>query len=189
MAMRTFFSSVTLAACGIFSLAALWAEKKDLTIVPAAFKEKVARAGIGAGFGFVQPKEGVFNWEKADRYLDLLERSGLAVNTIVYSTPRWATDGKHAEKHFWQTPTKRGFFRNFGEKLTARYGMRIAWYEVGNEWDLLTPEQMTTDEATELQREANEGLKAGCPAAKVIPNGWAMGVCGGQEVLMTNLYL
>ena len=65
-------------------------------------------------------------------------------------------------------------FRNFGEKLTARYGTRIAWYEVGNEWDLLTPEQMTTDEAIELQREAYEGLKAGCPAAKVIPNGWAV---------------
>ena len=135
---------------------------------------KIVRAGIGAGFGSVQPREGVFDWTKSDRYLDLLERSGLAVNTIVYNTPRWATDDKHAKKHFWQAPTRRGLFRNFGEKLTARYGTRIAWYEVGNEWDLLTPEQMTTDEAIELQREAYEGLKAGCPAAKVIPNGWAV---------------
>ena len=44
MAMRTFFSAVTLAACGIFSLAASGAEKKNLTVVPEAFKEKVARS-------------------------------------------------------------------------------------------------------------------------------------------------
>ena len=44
MAMRTFLSAVTLAACGIFSLAASGAEKKDLTVVPEAFKEKVARS-------------------------------------------------------------------------------------------------------------------------------------------------
>ena len=62
---------------------------------------KIVRAGIGAGFGSVQPREGVFDWTKSDRYLDLLERSGLAVNTIVYNTPRWATDDKHAKKHFW----------------------------------------------------------------------------------------
>ena len=135
---------------------------------------KIVRAGILAGFASVQKQEGVFDWEKPDRYLDLLERSGLAVDTIVYSTPRWATDEKHVGNHFWASPMKRGLFRKFGEKLTARYGTRIAWYEVGNEWDLFLPEKMTTDEAIAMQREAFEGLKAGCPDAKVIPNGWAV---------------
>ena len=44
MAMRTLLSALTLAACGIFSLAASGAEKKDLTVVPEAFKEKVPRS-------------------------------------------------------------------------------------------------------------------------------------------------
>ena len=135
---------------------------------------KIVRAGILAGFVSVQKQEGVFDWKKPDRYLDLLEWSGLAVNTIVYGTPRWAVDEKHASNYFWASPMKRGLFRNFGEKLAARYGTRISWYEIGNEWDLFPPEKMTTDEAIAMQREAYEGLKAGCPDAKVIPNGWAV---------------
>ena len=127
---------------------------------------KIVRASIGAGLGSVQKEEGVFGWEESDRYLALLERSGLAVNTIITGTPRWATDEKHVGNHFWQSPTRRGVFRDFGEKLTARYGTRIAWYEIGNEWDLFPPEKMTTDEAIAMQREAFEGLKAGCPDAR-----------------------
>ena len=135
---------------------------------------KIVRAGIDAGFSSIRKKPNEFDWTKSDGYLAQLERSGLALDTIIYSSPEWAVDDKHKEGMFWQSPLKRGLFREFCEKLSARYGTRIAWYEIGNEWDLLQPEQMTTDEAIELQREGYEGLKAGCRNVSVIPNGWAV---------------
>ena len=139
---------------------------------------KLVRASIGATFGVVKPKEAVCDWTKPDRCLALLERNGLALDTIVYGTPDWAVDEKHSGLSWtlgrWRTPVRRGAFREFCRALAARYGTRIAWYEIGNEWDLIPPEAMDTDEAIEMQREGYEGVKAGCPEAKVIPNGWAV---------------
>ena len=139
---------------------------------------KLVRASIGATFGVVKPKEAVCDWTKPDRCLALLERNGLALDTIVYGTPDWAVDEKHSGLSWtlgrWRTPVRRGAFREFCRALAARYGTRIAWYEIGNEWDLIPPEAMNTDEAIEMQREGYEGVKKGCPEAKVIPNGWAV---------------
>lgn len=139
---------------------------------------KIVRAGIGTGLSSVQREEVVFDWTKPDRYLDLLERYGLAVDTIIYGTPKWAMDERRRNAEGvpapWASPARPGIYRSFCEKLAARYGTRIAWYEAGNELDLVRPERLSTDEAIAMQREAYEGVKAGCPDAKVIPNGWAV---------------
>ena len=139
---------------------------------------KIVRAGIGTGLSYIQKKEGVFDWTKPDRYLDILVRHGLAVDTFVYNTPRWAAVEPRPEvngvRYTWASPARPGIYRDFCEKLSARYGTRIAWYEVGNELDLVHPERLSTDEAIAMQREVYEGIKAGCPDAKVIPNGWAV---------------
>ena len=63
-----------------------------------------------------------------------------------------------------------GVFEKFCEGLSARYGTRIDYYEIGNEWDLGF--HGTFDEAVDIQREAYVGLKRGCPDVCVIPNGW-----------------
>lgn len=135
---------------------------------------KIVRASISASFGNVQKERGVYDWTRADGYLAKLEQAGLALDTIIYGAPCWSMDEKHAKSPYWQSPMKRGLFRCFCEKLSARYGTRIAWYEIGNEWDLAESGQMTAGEAIEMQREGYEGIKMGCPEAKVIPNGWAV---------------
>ena len=68
-------------------------------------------------------------------------------------------------------PPVAGTFGVFCERLAARYGTRIDYYEIGNEWDLRFGG--TYDEAVSVQREAYNGLKKGCPDVCVIPNGWA----------------
>jgi len=135
---------------------------------------KIVRAAVGAPLASVESSEGVYDWTQVDRYLEMLERAGLALDTIIYGAPNWARDEKHDKTHAWYSPMRRGVFREYAERLSARYGTRIAWYEIGNEWDLLKPETMTVDEAIEMQHEGYEGIKAGCPGAKVIPNGWAV---------------
>jgi len=136
---------------------------------------RLVRANVGAAFVEVEGKEGEFDWRKPDRNIEKLERRGLALDTGFYAPPSWALDEKHRDvKARWMAPAKPGKLRTYAEALASRYGTRIAWYEVGNEWDLASPETITTDEAIAMQREAYEGIKAGCPAAQVIPNGWAV---------------
>lgn len=135
---------------------------------------KIVRVGIDSSMAAVEKKEGVFDWSRSDRYLDRLERAGLAVDSIIHNSPKWARLEKHATNGAWYSPMRRGLFKDFCTRIATRYGTRIAWYEIGNEWDLAKPECLTVDEALEMQREAYEGLKAGCPDVKVIPNGWAV---------------
>ena len=135
---------------------------------------KIVRGPIGALMNEAEKAEGVYDWSAPDRYLEKLEKAGLALDTNIYWAPYWARDERHGKTPYGKAPMRPGLFREYCKRLSARYGTRIAWYEIGNEWDLSGPERMTTDEAIEMQREGYEGVKAGNPDAKVIPNGWAV---------------
>lgn len=139
---------------------------------------KLVRAGICTRFSNVEGEHGVFDWRRADRYLGQLERSGLALNASIHGAPKWALDDRRLrimeKPGAWAAPSRPGLLEDYARAVASRYGTRIAWYEIGNEWDLIDPEILTTDEAIRLQKEAYRGVKAGCPEAKVIPNGWAV---------------
>ena len=57
---------------------------------------KIVRAGIDASMVGVEKKEGVFDWSRPDRYLGQLDRFGLAKDIMIYGSPQWARDEKHA---------------------------------------------------------------------------------------------
>lgn len=135
---------------------------------------KLTRADF-ANMASIQPRD-PNSWEfaRTDELLEMLEANGLAVDAIIFKTPRWAMTppptnsacGARAAR-----PPVVGTFGAFCERLAARYGTRIDYYEIGNEWDLRFAG--TYDEAVAVQREAYLGLKKGCPDVCVIPNGWA----------------
>ena len=116
--------------------------------------------------------EDKIDWTASDDYLDRLERHGLALNSIVWWPAGWAmrkgADGKPV-----QGTVRPGILRTFGEMLGRRYGKRIAWYEVGNEWDMTRPAWLPYEDAVRQVREFAEGVKSVCPTAKVIPCGFA----------------
>ena len=135
---------------------------------------KLTRADF-ANMASIQPA-GPDCWEfaRTDVLLEMLETNGLAVDAIIFKTPRWAmtpppTNSVWRSYAVW--PPVTGTFGAFCERLAARYGTRIDYYEIGNEWDLRFGG--TYDEAVAVQREAYLGLKKGCPDVCVIPNGWA----------------
>ena len=135
---------------------------------------KLTRADF-ANMASIQPA-GPDSWEfaRTDELLEMLETNGLAVDAIIFKTPRWAmtpppTNAAWMARAVW--PPVAGTFGAFCERLASRYGTRIDYYEIGNEWDLRFGG--TYDEAVTLQREAYLGLKKGCPDVCVIPNGWA----------------
>ena len=115
-----------------------------------------------------------WDFARTDELLEMLETNGLSVDAIIFKTPRWAMTPPPTNS-VWRShavrPPVAGSFGAFCERLAARYGTRIDYYEIGNEWDLRFGG--TYDEAVAVQREAYLGLKKGCPDVCVIPNGWA----------------
>ena len=135
---------------------------------------KLTRADF-ANMASIQPK-GPNSWEfaRTDELLEMLEANGLAVDAIIFKTPRWAMTPPPTNSACCARavrPPVAGTFGAFCERLAERYGTRIDYYEIGNEWDLRFAG--TYAEAVAVQREAYLGLKKGCPDVCVIPNGWA----------------
>ncbi len=136
---------------------------------------KLTRADF-ANMASIQP-DGPDSWEfgRTDELLGELEQNGIALDAIIFKTPRWAMAEQSGANAVWNPravrPPAPGTFGAFCERLAARYGTRIDYYEIGNEWDLRFAG--TYDEAVAVQREAYVGLKKGCHDVCVIPNGWA----------------
>jgi hypothetical protein len=70
-------------------------------------------------------------------------------------------------------PLKPGVLRAFAEIYARRYGTKIDYYEIGNEADLTSSESFPHEAALAIQREAYEGIHAGCSNACVTTCGWA----------------
>ena len=118
-----------------------------------------------------------FRTEEADATLAALRAHGLSADMIIHSVPRWAAPAERRDAADWRMwafcrPLP-GLFGAFCERVAARYGEDIDYYEIGNEWDLNPPEILNLADAIALQKEAYEGLKRGNPNVCVIPNGFA----------------
>ena len=149
---------------------------------------KAMRTDYSFMFGDICPTRDVFDadpanwkWEKADAMLGAIRAAGLSADIIIASTPDWARDpngawatapeDKRTRSGVWATAP--GLFRTFCQEFAARYTDQIDYYEVGNEWNLSTPEELTGEEALRMQQEAYDGLHAGYANACVTPNGWS----------------
>ena len=144
-----------------------------------------AAMAMGAGvvrlnfcsFKTVCPKSPAPDFTASDEVLSVLEPLGAKICANIYGTPRWARRSEDAGKTgepWYAYPPRPGVYREFCRELAEHYGERISWYEIGNEWDLVPEDVLPLEEGVRVMKEAYEGLKAGCPSALVIPNGWAV---------------
>ncbi len=137
---------------------------------------KLVRASIGCKMAAVQPN-GPDEWkfDVADENLDLLEKHGLSLDAGAFGIPRWAAIPGNRTNEDWRVwalgRPEQNVYEKFCERLAERYGKRIDYYEIGNEWDLGF--KGTIDDAVEIQRMSYLGLKRSNPNVCVIPNGWA----------------
>lgn len=163
-----------------------WPNKVDLTIAAlVASGAKFTRCDYDHMWSDIENPQGVYHWEKSDAMIDKLTSAGFALDIIFASFPAWAVIPEVAKRNDalrakgvrmrnCANLPRPGLFRDFCEMYARRYGTRIDYYECGNEWDLTNPESVAHDDLLRLQREAYEGLHAGCPDVCVIPNGWGM---------------
>ncbi len=120
----------------------------------------------------IQPEKEVFNWIRADHFMNLLEANNLALQTAFIWAPAWAVR-KGREK------TRRGLpcpdfdaYRNYARTLVRHYRGRIRFYEVWNEPDISDFAAFSAEEYTQLQRIAYEEVKKADPEALVLAGGF-----------------
>jgi len=160
-----------------------WPGKIDLTIgAMVSAGAKFTRCDYDHMWADIEWTKGVYTWEKSDAMIEKLRAAGLALDIIIFSEPPWAIDDEASAKApEWRKQGQRvrcvrlkpGLLREFCEKYAKRYGTKIDYYEIGNELDLTSLESYPHDAALDIQREAFEGLHAGCKEACVSTCGWA----------------
>ena len=162
-----------------------WPDKIDKTIAAlVASGAKFTRCDYDHMWADIEPRPGEYHWEKADTMVEKLRAAGLSLDIIMQNIPPFAFDPETlAKTDGWRKKgyrvrgsclkPKPGLFRAFCKKYAQRYGTKIDYYEIGNEWDLSGAETFPHDVALSIQREAYEGLHEGCPDVCVTPNGWA----------------
>ena len=142
-----------------------------------ALGAKLVRGSVG-NFRQIQPRRGEWRWEKTDRIVDELESRGIAVHAIVYSPPAWAIPEATRQRvkgldGASDAPPDLDAYAEYLKSFARRYGRRIDYYEIGNEWDnLFHSGVLKADEAVALQKTAYRAVKSACPEACVIHNGW-----------------
>ena len=112
------------------------------------------------------------DWAVSDAAVDAFLDQGLAIDTIVWGLTPWAAEKGSDGKMIGVI--RPGLLHRYGEMLARRYGERIDYYEVGNEWDMSSPKWLPYQDAVRQVREFAEGAKSVCPKAKVIPCGFAL---------------
>jgi len=151
-----------------------------------AIGAKLVRGSVG-NFRQVEPRRGEWKWEKTDRIVEELASRGIAIHAIVYSPPAWAIPEATRRRvkglrRANDAPPDLDAYAEYLDRFTRRYGPKIDYYEIGNEWDdLFLRDVMTADEAVALQKTAYKTIKSVCPGACVIHNGWCTADFYGKD--------
>ena len=148
---------------------------------------KIARVAFGRMGTVRRAADRPADWTSSDRMLEALHSKGVDVVAGVWGIARWAADA-----NFVTNRTKVG--RTAAEtcpphdtsaiedhlaELSARYGTKIAYYEIGNEWDLRHFFPVgDIEDAIRAQRAGFAGIRRGCRNATLMPCGWA---CPGDS--------
>ena len=157
---------------------------------------KIVRTGICRRRD-IEQKDGTCNWSACDRVVRAVRSRGLALDAGVWANPDWAAPTNLSQvckepnhplvkgRESWLRtvclPEDLKRCEDFYAKLSAHYGEDIAYYEIGNEWDLYNFYPGTTEDGIEIVKTCYRGIKRGNPKCVVTPCGWAMADAGGRD--------
>lgn len=133
--------------------------------------------GVALVYRDIAREDGTFDWNDHgwDDKMKLLADHGLPLDAIYQEAPTWTmVEGRWNTSNGWRNcliPPKSGYLKDFSRELARRYGNRIAYYEVGNELDLVPTNIVSTADQVRMQREAWEGVHEVDPDLKVINAG------------------
>ena len=169
---------------GTFRLGVLWhlqrftPEDRRLTAAAmVACGAKLTRADVANMASIQGGGPDCWDFARTDKLMETLEGNGISLDAIIFNIPKWAAKPENRTNDNWRAwalgRPMPGAFERFCEGLARRYGKRIDYYEIGNEWDLKGFFRGTCEDAIAILREGHAGLKRGCSDCCVIPCGWA----------------
>ena len=172
---------------GTFRLGVLWhlqrftTEDRRLTAAAmVACGAKLTRADVANMSSIQRDGPDDWNFARTDALMETLETNGISLDAIIFHIPKWAAKPENQTNANWRVwalgRPMPGTFERFCEGLAHRYGKRIDYYEIGNEWDLKGFFHGDCEDAVDILREGYIGLKRGCPDCCVMPCGWASAV-------------
>ena len=145
----------------------------------------------------IERKDGTCDWSASDRIVKAVRSRGLALDAVVWGNPDWAAPtnlswvfkepnhpvikGKERWLRAVCIPPDLKRCEDFYARLAAHYGEDIAYYEIGNEWDLYNFYPGTTEDGIEILKTCYRGIKRGNPKCIVTPCGWALPDAGGRD--------
>ena len=157
---------------------------------------KLVRTSVGRRRG-VENMDGTCDWQRDDEIVAALRSRGLAIDAGVWGNPDWAAftnlsmvcrepdhpliKGDASRIRMLCRPQDMKRCEEFYAKLGEHYGEEIAYYEIGNEWDLYNFYPGTTEDGIEILKACYRGLKRGNPKCVVMPCGWALPDAGGHD--------
>ena len=145
----------------------------------------------------IERKDGSCDWSRSDRIIKAIRSRGLAIDANVWGNPDWAAyadlsnvckeiehplvKGREGWARQVCIPTDLKRCEDFYTRLAERYGEDIAYYEIGNEWDLYNFYPGTTEDGIEILKTCYRGIKRGNPKCIITACGWALPDAGGRD--------
>ena len=132
----------------------------------------------GAWDHFEPSADDSYSWAFMDKFIAHAEARGLKVRMQVSATPDWvhpylASQGIAQSDRVWYPPRGSGeiaLYQDFWHDLVARYGTRVASYEVWNEpnHDSFFEPKANVSEYAAMQRAAYLGAKSANPNVQIV---------------------
>lgn len=141
-------------------------------------------------------------WAAQDRLVDAFLGRGIDIDALCWSNPRWAAAPdlstycrdadcvrrKHPEIWHACRPVDLPLSEDFFTMLAARYRGRIAFYEIGNEWELMHFYPGTIEDAIDILKSCARGLRRGDANAVVSTCGFAKPDSDWKLIVNTNIH-
>jgi polysaccharide biosynthesis protein PslG len=133
-----------------------------------------------------------------DRSVTDARAAGASIVAMVFRSPQWASGSTNMEA----PPRDPAKFREFMQFISARYRGRILYWEVWNEQNTVRfwPPAVNAAQYVTLLKQANLGIKSGCPECKTLFGGtsqndysyissaYAAGAKGHFDIMATHPY-
>ena len=162
---------------------------------------KIVRVNVGTRRRVQPDNPNAWQWEADDGFVDAFIRRGIDIDALCWENPYWAASKdpsvyckdagalRRKSVQIWVAcrPLDLKLSEDYFAALAARYRGRIAYYEIGNEWDLIHFYPGTIEDGVDILKSCARGLRRGDPSAVVSTCGFAAADSNWKMVVNTNI--
>lgn len=128
-------------------------------------------------WGAIEQRKGVFNWKKADAFLEAAEKVHCELQPALGLCAKWAAPEEGIKEGGWQfqfyPPSDMQAYAKYASQCARRYKGRIRFWEIWNEPDLTFFWRGSTQQYIDMLKLSYQAIKKADPQAMVLTGGFA----------------